>query len=133
METCSYTWNELDEENEIIKKTCQEKIWRGSKKHCIFHDPSKKKDIELFAQKIQEKLNKKDYNFRGFLFPKNIDFSNEKFEKDACFDETTFHDVSFRRAVFQYVSFVEATFQNASFFRTIFRDVSFWEQSLNET
>ena len=125
METCSYTWNELDEENEIIKKTCQEKIWRGSKKHCIFHDPSKKKDIELFAQKIQEKLNKKDYNFRGFLFPKNIDFSNEKFEKDACFDETTFHDVSFRRAVFQYVSFVEATFQNASFFRTIFRDVSF--------
>ena len=83
MKQCSYTWWECDKEKEKpVKKQCPEEIWTGSKEYCIFHDPSEKKDTKLFGQKLKEKLNKKDYNFKGYWFLEEADFKEWKFQKD---------------------------------------------------
>ena len=66
MEKCSYTWSVW---------RCPEPTWKGSKKYCIFHDPSPEKDIELFKQKLKEKLDKKDYGFVGYCFPEEVNFN----------------------------------------------------------
>ncbi|MBU7025489.1 MAG: pentapeptide repeat-containing protein [Theionarchaea archaeon] len=129
MGKCSYTaWHELK---------CPEPTWKGSEEYCIFHDPSLEKDIELFKQKLIEKLSKKDYEFRGYYFPKEVDFSYRGFEEDANFSEATFQNAefegatfqnaNFNRATFQDANFSEATFQNASFSRATFQDAKFWK------
>lgn len=123
MSRCSYTW-----EYRYKKKQCPEEIWSGSEEYCIFHDRSEKRNIELFKQKLKEKLNKKDYRFGGYCFPEEVDFSNWKFEeytdfmgaifqKDADFSFATFQkNADFSGAIFQeYADFSGATFRNAYF------------------
>lgn len=55
-------------------------------------------------QKLEKKLEKKDYNFKGHYFIYWIDFNKRKFEKDAYFNGATFQffqNLSF--AIFQKV------------------------------
>ncbi|MBU7026940.1 MAG: pentapeptide repeat-containing protein [Theionarchaea archaeon] len=109
MGKCSYTW---------FLWTCPEPTWKGSKKYCIFHDRSEEKDIELFKQKLKEKLDKKDYEFTGYYFPEEVNFSHLKFEEDAYFSDATFQ----RNAYFSYATFkrnayfIGATFRRNAYF-----------------
>ncbi|MBU7047531.1 MAG: pentapeptide repeat-containing protein [Theionarchaea archaeon] len=131
MSRCSYTW-----EYGAKRKKCPEKIWPGSKEYCIFHDPSPEKDSELFRKKLKEKLEMKDYVFRGYYFPAKIVFSNFKFkervdfngatfQKDAYFSGPTFQYADFSGATFQYADFSGATFQYAVFSGATFQYAHF--------
>ncbi|KYK34291.1 MAG: hypothetical protein AYK18_14330 [Theionarchaea archaeon DG-70] len=123
MKICSYTWQEWnEEEGKYVEKQCPEEIWKTNKRLCIFHDPSQDKDIKLFKQKMEEKLAKKDYNFRGYFFPELWNFENFQFCENVSFDGATFQkDVDFHGVTFQEkASFDGATFQDAFFGRAIF-------------
>jgi len=112
MKRCSYTWRELDEE-----KRCPEEIWMGSDESCIFHDSSQEKDVNFFRQKLEEKLEKGDYRFRGYIFPDELHIRKKNFERDVDFTDATFQDADFSGTVFN---------QNADFDRVIFhKDASF--------
>ncbi len=77
---------------------------------CIFHEVRKDKDKSLFFKKIEEKLEKGDYDFQGYNFPwnpqdlfKNIEMKGEinfrfaKFMDGASFENSKLiGDVSFR-------------------------------------
>ena len=126
MGRCSYTWTEPGKEKDVpVRNQCPEKVWYGSKENCIFHDPSKKKDVELFMQKLQEKLDRKDYNFQGYQFLENLDFSKKKFEKDAYFEGASFQNAYFNKASFQDSYFNGASFQNAYFEGASFQNAHF--------
>ena len=128
MDRCSYTWTELKREtNKLIKKQCPERTWTGSKRYCIFHDSSKEKDIGLFEKKLEEKFDKKDYNFQGYYFPEKMDFSSREFRKTAYFNGATFQDVSFSKTTFHDVEFKKASFQNAYFNGATLHSASFRE------
>ena len=119
MGKCSYT---------RYKWKCPEPTWRGSEKYCIFHDRSEEKDLELFKQKLKEKLDKKDYKFRGYCFPEEEDFSNWEFEEYADFNGAIFQkDANFKGAIFQKdAEFRQATFRNAYFsFATFQKNADF--------
>jgi len=60
------------------------------KQFCIYHAPKENKGIsvEEFNELIyKEKIGKNDFNFKGYIFPGNIDFPKVKIKelKDACF------------------------------------------------
>ena len=70
-------------------KWCDKKPLEGSE-WCIFHKPDKtKEEIRAFRDGIKEKIDKKDYNFRGFVFPEVVDFLKDfgvrVFEKIVVF------------------------------------------------
>jgi len=73
---------------------------------CIFHAPKKHKGIpvEEFNQIIfNEKIAKNDFNFRGYIFPDEINFPKVKITKlkDANFNRVKFSgDVNFREVEF---------------------------------
>jgi uncharacterized protein YjbI with pentapeptide repeats len=116
---CSYTKKEFDcKKEKYVEVRCPHEVWEGSHDFCIFHDRSLEKDIELFKESLQKKLDKKDYNFRGYVFPEDVDFSHRNFG-----------DVNFRNAIFQKkVKFINATFKNAYFSYATFRgDADFSE------
>ena len=128
MGNCSYAWEELNEEKtDLIEKQCKKNTWNGSEQYCIFHDPSKEKDIDLFREKLQEKLDSLDYDFRGFFFPEDVNFSSKKFEEDVCFDGATFQmKANFNKTIFKNVDFNGVIFRENTFFvGTIFHYVSF--------
>ncbi len=126
MGKCAYTWEEWDEEKQrYTTKKCSGEIWKKTQDFCIFHDPSPEKDPDLFEKKLKKKLKSKDYNFRGYYFLENIDFSNKNFEKAAFFDGATFQNASFDNTIFNMVSFDKTTFHVASFNGTAFQNASF--------
>ena len=72
-------------------KVCREPVWQGSLEgFCIFHDPSKEKNINLFRKKLARKLRREDYSFRGYYFPESADFADHIFAKDVDFEEAIF-------------------------------------------
>ncbi len=91
-------------------------------KYCIFHAPKEEKGISVEDFNlliINEKLKKKDYNFRGFVFPGKISFSGREFDKAADFSEATFSgEANFSRATFSEVAdFGGAKFSGWALFR----------------
>jgi len=83
----------------------------SEKGYCIFHEPSKDKDIKKFQEGIKEKIGRKDYDFTGYWFPEHTTtflFSHHNFKKDASFQEATFKGE---------VDFVATTFEGKAFFR----------------
>lgn len=102
--------------------------------HCIFHAPKDKKGIsgKEFNHLISEQIEKKDCNFRGYIFPesidfyiltkgkvfdKQVDFSFAKFEGEASDFCASFECVIFKeRALFLEVQFNgDANFGNVQF------------------
>jgi len=103
-------------------KGCEEPIWKGSDKYCIFHDPNPDKDKVLFEQKLKEKIEKdrikkEKYDFSGFVFP-YANFKGFKFDKYADFSNAHFYgNINFSGAIFQNgVSFTGATFHSLADF-----------------
>ena len=105
MGRCSYKWIEQNEKNELIEHYCSEKSHKSSD-YCIFHEKSQEKDSALFMQKLSEKIQKEDYNFRGFYFPDDIIFPDIpviKFKDNANFSEAVFSGiVSFEGITFEF-------------------------------
>jgi hypothetical protein len=132
MSRCSYIWAG-SERDENKRNQCSEEIWEGSHEFCIFHDPSKEKDVKLFNQKLQEKLDKKDYNFRGYHFPEDVDFSGKNFEKDVYFTGANFQEVNFSGANFKYVDFSGANFKYVDFSGANFQEACFNGANFKET
>jgi uncharacterized protein YjbI with pentapeptide repeats len=132
MERCTYTWKEYDwKKSTWVTMQCPENQWHHAKEYCIFHDPSQEKDTNLFVQKLEEKLNNKDYTFQGFWFPVELNFDNKEFSEKVSFSYATFQkNVSFKKVVFKEVDFrgavfKEAYFQKASFQKTYFMGAKF--------
>ncbi|MCP4581850.1 MAG: pentapeptide repeat-containing protein [candidate division Zixibacteria bacterium] len=105
---------------------------------CVFHAPKENKGIgdEKFNRLIFEKINREDYNFKGFIFPcglffrENGEYNNKAivFKKDVDFSFANFEGI-FTRYIhgidpldinecvsFEKVEFLEkATFEEARF------------------
>lgn len=124
MGRCSYIWKErIEYTDKLIEVQCSQEIWEGSKKYCIFHDPSQNKDIELFRNKMREKLERKDYKFTGYYFLEDLDLSNFKFEEDVNFRKCVFYgNAFFNNAIFhEMVDFFKTQFLGeAAFHKTRF-------------
>jgi uncharacterized protein YjbI with pentapeptide repeats len=105
-------------------KICREPVWTGSTEgYCIFHDPSKEKNINLFRKKLARKLRREDYNFRGYYFPESADFTDHIFAKDVDFEEAIFSSsVNFSNCTFSgRLNFAGTTFfDRANFLNTAF-------------
>ncbi|MBU7033199.1 MAG: pentapeptide repeat-containing protein [Theionarchaea archaeon] len=105
-------------------QACNEPVWQGSTEgFCIFHDPTKEKNINVFKRKLTKKLKQEDYNFRGYYFPRNIDFGDHLFSRDVDFEEAIFSSsVNFSNCTFSgRVNFGGTTFfERANFLNTIF-------------
>jgi uncharacterized protein YjbI with pentapeptide repeats len=114
---CQYkSWDET--------KICHESVWQGSTEgFCIFHDPSKEKNLNLFRRKLARKLKSEDYNFRGYYFPESADFADHIFAKDVDFEEAIFSSsANFSNCTFsERVNFAGTTFfDRANFLNTTF-------------
>ena len=80
--------------------------WENLEQYCILHLPSENKEVEFkeeFKEALRNKLNQKNFDFRGTVFPgytddfKDVDFDAEY----VRFDEAVFcGDVDFRNAQF---------------------------------
>lgn len=135
--------------SEATQKTCQFKSKRdpdykcpeppledSEKRYCVFHEPRRDKDIEKFNEGINRKLDKIDYDFRGYWFPPGtsrfelltfkgaVDFENATFEGEANFRSSTFES---------YANFIGATFhQEADFPRTTFAGWGYFSSCIFE-
>jgi uncharacterized protein YjbI with pentapeptide repeats len=111
MGKCSYTWEELDMERGNVERRCQEETWKSSDEFCIFHDLSREKDKDLFEKKLYEKLESRDFNFRGYCFVGDLKFRNRQFDENVNFEDAVFWGkMSFKNSIFQ-----DAEFKNAKF------------------
>ncbi|MBU7027146.1 MAG: pentapeptide repeat-containing protein [Theionarchaea archaeon] len=145
MGKCYYKWEEWDEKtNRFIWRQCSESIWEGSSHFCIFHDPSRKKDLDLFRQRLEEKIESESkserYCFVGYRFPEGCgSFDKREFNVDVDLRGAIFKDVYFRGAIFHghayfrgaifhgHAYFNEAIFKDAYFNEAIFKDAYFNE------
>jgi len=104
------------------------------KQYCVLHSPTKDKNLTEFEDAIKEKLNDKDFDFRGIYFPGNqsfasllpdstfegeADFSSTTFEGEADFSSTIFKgEANFTLAIFkEHANFSSATFERDAKFR----------------
>ena len=105
-------------------RICRESVWQGSAEgFCIFHDPSKEKNINLFKRKLARKIKREDYNFRGYYFPESVDFADHVFAMDVDFEEAIFSSsTNFSNCTFsQRLNFAGTTFfDRANFLNTTF-------------
>jgi uncharacterized protein YjbI with pentapeptide repeats len=106
---CTY---EVEGEN-----ACKEKSSPDSESgYCILHERDQFKNTLLFAERIEKKLERKDYNFRGVYFPRQMSnlFREIVFEKKADFSNAVFTcKCDFQGAVFV---------RGATFIQTEFRE-----------
>lgn len=86
--------------------------------YCIFHFPCEEKSA-AFYKALQNKLDKQDFDFRGFWFPAKSNFSYLNFSEPVDFSQATFNtDAFFFEVVFtKYVSFEGTIFKAAAHFR----------------
>jgi len=105
-------------------RICPEAVWQGSAEgFCIFHDPSKEKNLTMFRKKLDRKLRREDYNFRGYYFPESVDFADHIFARDVDFEEAIFSSsANFGNCTFSArVNFAGTTFfDRANFLNTTF-------------
>jgi hypothetical protein len=100
------------------------------KRYCVLHLPCEEKSAD-FALAFENKLDKKEFNFRGVWFPDNLKLRDHNFAQDVDFEGATFngyadfHASAFRAkanfdsAIFcRSVSFTEAIFGSAASFHS---------------
>lgn len=106
---------------------CPEHALKNSEKgYCIFHEPSEDKNINNFSEGIKRKIDKKDYDFRGYWFPEEetpvfewrITFTNFTFETRAFFAESIFKEQAyFTGTTFEKgADFIASTFEKPAVF-----------------
>ena len=100
---------------------CPEPALKNSEKgYCIFHEPSEDKNIKNFSEGIKRKIDKKDYNFRGYWFPEEETYLEEPaFEWHITFTNFTFETLAlFAESIFKgHAYFTGATFEKGADFR----------------
>ncbi len=113
--TCLYcSCYDLYKDTELLELagSCRLAPLEGDKL-CLFHSRNIKKDVKAFWNGIQEKLERKNFDFEGFCFPPDAvaDFSGKEFKR-ANFSEAIFKgDVDFSEAIFPgNTHFSEASF-----------------------
>jgi hypothetical protein len=86
--------------------------------YCVFHLPLADKS-DAFYEALQKKIDKQDFNFKGFWFPVNSNFAIFSFRKPVDFSEATFSaEAGFFHATFnEYVNFEETIFNARANFR----------------
>ncbi len=130
---------------------CGLQIWEGSNSLCILHDPDPNKDVDLFNETLEKKIQqieknpsieeiilagvvfpatnplKDEASLRGMSFRKAVDFSSVKFRGFANFEGTQFGD----RAVFSFTKFDRGVaFDKAEFVgRAVFDHTEFSSQA----
>ena len=105
---------------DFLKKSCtyegcNEEALKVSKEgFCLFHERDENKDKEEFERLLQLKLQRQDYNFRGYTFVGKSVFRDYVFSQDVDFHRARF----FEDADFEKVQFLgKAVFNGAKFFR----------------
>ncbi|MGA9995906.1 MAG: hypothetical protein WBP93_10855 [Pyrinomonadaceae bacterium] len=105
------------------------------KRYCVLHYPGEEKSAD-FKEAFQRKIENKDFNFRGVLFPDKVSFIKFEFDRDVDFSSAIFNaGLHFNFATFSArVYFHSATFREvASFNSAIFQKVaSFSEATFGE-
>ena len=100
---------------------CPKPALKNSEKgYCIFHEPSEDKNIKNFSEGIKRKIDKKDYNFRGYWFPEEETYLEEPaFEWSITFTNFTFEILAlFPESIFKgHAYFTGATFEKGADFR----------------
>jgi len=95
--------------------------------YCICHSADSGKDTGTIQREVGGMLDRRDYDFTGFVFPYEVQFDDARFEADTSFRGATFRDAAnFRQATFQGAAdFRETKFQkNADFLRANFQDTA---------
>lgn len=134
-------WVDLIHENVCVKETDYPLTEHNDGEHyCLFHLPTKEKDIAEFEKIFQSRLSlvkekvagieelpeeehektksEFSYDFRYVWFPSEVDLTNYEFQFGADFTSATFASyASFYNAVFlSYAYFTEATFSATAYF-----------------
>ncbi|HKV34364.1 MAG TPA: pentapeptide repeat-containing protein, partial [Pyrinomonadaceae bacterium] len=88
------------------------------RRYCVFHLPCADKN-PAFYDALQKKIDKQDFNFKGFWFPADSNFAIFVFRKPVDFNEATFSAAAvFFHATFnKNVSFEETIFNAGADFR----------------
>lgn len=94
----------------------------GAKKYCVLHFPGQEK-FEHFEKALEEKLIRRDYNFRNIWFPDGVYFGCHRFKSEVDFSYAVFNgEANFEKSTFQQ----EAIFDSAKFkSKAIFIAVTF--------
>ena len=89
-----------------------------SQRYCVLHYPAKEKSADFKAE-LDNKLNKKDFDFRGVWFPDDVDFSSFEFSAAADFSSAKFSAAAdFSSATFSAdANFFFARFAAAAYFK----------------
>lgn len=107
------------EKSECLYYDCKRKPLGTSKGgYCIFHERKKDKSFGEFQQKLKEQLSKEDFNFRGYFFPKSINFIKMFPEPPCIFVDTDFSKSYFcDGAIFDSCKFKgsNTSFEHATF------------------
>jgi len=98
---------------------CEICVWDESDEYCIFHDPDPDKNRDLFLDELQKRMDIGNYDFSGFVFPRNITTVFSSPHHSYHFDKKVY----FKNAVFwSYTSFTDITFEEgADFSGAIFK------------
>jgi uncharacterized protein YjbI with pentapeptide repeats len=134
--------------DKIYCSACKDLPKYSGSRYCVLHDPAEEKDKEAFEKVKKGKLDRKDYDFRGTVFPEDTSgFGGVEFHTDTYFTDATFiggalfqdatfsgGQTSFDRAQFSggHADFKEAQFSGK---RTSFEGVQFssaWGTSFSE-
>ena len=117
------------------------------KNYCVLHYPGKDKS-EDFKIGMQQKLDAKDFDFRGVWFPDELDFRDFEFSEAAYFSSAIFNEAAYfsgatfnkaadfgnvtftKVAVFNYATFNKAVFFN---YATFTQAADFIGTIINET
>jgi len=131
------------DEQKCSYKGCNEHV--NSPHHdslCIFHAPADRKGVTIsqFNEIIWRRLNGRNYNFKGYVFPGDIFFRGEclnqggpfEFGRLANFSDATFEgDVNFREAEFKGDAyFSKVAFKgNVEFYGTRFTGLAYFRRA----
>jgi hypothetical protein len=104
----------------LVREACAgEPFYREleGKRYCVLHFPSKEKSAD-FEKALQQKLENKDFNFRGVWFPDELKFSRFTFNAPADFSSAKFSaEANFSSATFSAAAnFSSGTFSAAAYF-----------------
>jgi len=121
--------------------SCDREALPGSKHiYCIFHEKKENKNLTTFIKELSSQIQEKNYDFRGYYFPKkcepyfeymdfsrHVDFSYATFGGDISFKKTTFRKGAdfFNTTFLQSADFEECSFLGDVFFKgAVFRDTA---------
>src|SRR5215211_9059800 len=102
------------EADEEYRSACKDLPKYSGSRYCVLHEPDEAKNKEDFLKVKKCKLDRKDYDFGGAVFPEGTaDFEGFEFDANAYFAGATFiGDTIFARAQF---SGGHTDFQRAQF------------------